>query len=82
MNDVSSFELADAIERCHIFAFNNQFVTAAEKALNPYRGGYKIKQIKRDSFSSFIHLLFFLQHAQIDIQFPREALSRICGVGV
>jgi len=42
MNDVPKFEPADAIERCHMFTFNNRFVTAAEKVENPYRAGYKI----------------------------------------
>jgi len=56
MNNVPTFEPADAIEKCHVFKFNNQFVSAAQKALpeNRFRANIKlgnpmVEQWVRDS---------------------------------
>lgn len=42
LNDIPRFEPADAIEKCHIYAFPNQFVSEEVKAANPFNSKFKI----------------------------------------
>lgn len=42
LNDIPRFEPADAIEKCHIYNFPNRFVSAEEKAANPFRSNYHV----------------------------------------
>lgn len=42
LNDIPRFEPADAIEKCHIYNFPNRFVSAEEKAANPFRTNYHV----------------------------------------
>lgn len=42
LNDIPRFEPADAIEKCHIYAFPNRFVSKEDKDNNPFKETYKV----------------------------------------
>lgn len=86
LNDIPRFEPADAVQKCHIYNFVNRFVSAEEKAANPFKATYKIANpdvehwVREPRYHAALFHILFEAYRPSKVVPSEEMMSDVAGL--